>query len=102
MQSFFAEKNFSYAIFNCFLFGMSLHTKTNVCQHSRLLVNDEFRYHGLLQVKKCGKKSQKFLQRKFFICASILFFTFERCVDVSKLFLPSFKAVRHFWREFFS
>ena len=36
------------------------------------------------------------------LCRSILFFTFEQCVNVSKTFLPSFKAVRRFGREVFS
>ena len=35
------------------------------------------------------------------MCLSILFITFERCVNVSKIFLPSFKAVRRLWRDFF-
>ena len=50
---------------------------------------------------KIEVKSRKSLQREFLLFLSILFFTFERCVNVSKIFLPSFKVVRRFWRDFF-
>ena len=53
---------------------------------------------------KIEVKSSKSVCRGIFLlnlCLSILFFTFERCVNDSKIFLPSFKAVQHFWRDFF-
>ena len=37
----------------------------------------------------------------FIVLFNTLFFSLERCVNVSKIFLPSFKAVRPFWRDFF-
>ena len=48
------------------------------------------------------KSSKSFAEGIFYLCQSILFFTFEQCVNVSKIFLPSFKVVQRFWRDFFS
>ena len=41
-------------------------------------------------------------QALYYMPFLILFFTFEWCVDSPKIFLPSFKTVRHSWRDFFS
>ena len=50
---------------------------------------------GLFRSKMEVKKEQKCLQRDFFL------FLLEWCVDSPKVFVPSFKTVRHSWRDFF-
>ena len=48
------------------------------------------------------KSSKSVCRGNFYSCLSIRFFTFEQCIDVPKVFLPSFEAVRRSWRDFFA
>ena len=56
---------------------------------------------GIFRSKTEVKRNKSSCRGVFYLGLSTLFFTFERCVDFSKIFLPSFKAVQRFWRNFF-
>ena len=56
---------------------------------------------GIFGQKSRQKIAKVFAKGIFYLCLSSLFFTFQRRVNVSNVFLPSFKAVRRFWRNFF-
>ena len=63
---------------------MSLRTRQNVYRHSHLLVYAEPRRYGIFRSKIEVKSCKSFAEGIFYLCRSILFFTFEQCVNVSK------------------
>ena len=98
----FCGGKFLLGLFSLFyLCKMFFHTRKNVYQDSHLLKNAEPRRCGPFRSKMEVKRSKVFAEGFFYSCFLILFFTIEWCVDSPKIFLPSFKTVRHSWRDFF-
>ena len=104
MQNVFAEGNFYSAFFHCFLYVKCFSTQERMYMYTNIHIFWEMLNRvvvGLFRSKMEVKSSKSVCRGIFLFPLFNPLFTFEWCVERPKIFLPSFKTVRHSWRDFF-